>query len=706
MKIKLFFAFFLFIGSAYADVDQKIDQALEFAAAGRADLSLELFKGLLETKLNPVEKATVLYNMSTLYAQEAKFWQSVVTLSQIDDAMFEAVTKESPTLAVQIAYNGAICSQGFAEHALAALRQNLTQDEVDHISIALALLQKYSAMFSEEKTLAADFQENIKNMRYALGRYEELLLYSTLDKNALLGQLGGLLQQEFQTLLDAYEANGADEDSLGLYMKAIVDARITYCIERLETFMQAPVKKEVKELHGYLLELLQTERKQYLDAFLHGEALQALYTLNTLSNIVLLIEDEVYSKDVKSALVSLQAARFEALSSRASPKLASFWQGVWQNSLQFTVDYIAKKASFSDPTTKKLLLLLQKRIQNSAFDHIQDDISYWNVLSQPEEQTYEALAAALHGADRVDTAVFNATVDALIDRLHVFNKDKAIEPLERMKGQNSTTVLFQDSIESWFYDDQKRALSYLLALVDDEITSMQQDPLFDASIAYADYQLLCHLLSMCKVEKAVYEDLLRKESWFTQKQRRDLDFFTISLEIGWLKTMLTGEVKTLKGITEAVDFGVDFQTKTIGLVRLSEEPGFTDDLALITTMQQKLVESVGDGLAALPTKGSKIQKVIQLLEDAKKELGRQTSSLKSMQKVQSDLEEASKILHSMQSESESQSSQKSQMSQEMQKANISLTPELSIRLLQEMEREDRSLETQNVPQATGVKRPW
>ena len=69
----------------------------------------------------------------------------------------------------------------------------------------------------------------------------------------------------------------------------------------------------------------------------------------------------------------------------------------------------------------------------------------------------------------------------------------------------------------------------------------------------------------------------------------------------------------------------------------------------------------------------------------------------------------------MQSESQSQS-QKSKASQapqpsnanvseQMQKQALKLAPELSIRLLQEMEQEHKSLQLQNIPQVSGT-RPW
>lgn len=89
-------------------------------------------------------------------------------------------------------------------------------------------------------------------------------------------------------------------------------------------------------------------------------------------------------------------------------------------------------------------------------------------------------------------------------------------------------------------------------------------------------------------------------------------------------------------------------------------------------------------------------------------------TMSALSAVEAMLEQASKILHSLKSESNSsntkesnskQDSQDAKPSQDLKKQTLKLSPELSIRLLQEMEKEDQSLKTQITPQ-TNATRPW
>jgi hypothetical protein len=149
------------------------------------------------------------------------------------------------------------------------------------------------------------------------------------------------------------------------------------------------------------------------------------------------------------------------------------------------------------------------------------------------------------------------------------------------------------------------------------------------------------------------------------------------------------------------------------LLRYAQEPNFQATLDLLSQMQERLTNIVSKALDDLPQKGPKIKQVISLISDAETNAKTQNQELASMQAVQDDLEQASKILHSLKSESQSQSQQSqsnaesksSDLSKEMQQKALKLAPELSIRLLQQMEKDDKSLETQNIPQVTGT-RPW
>lgn len=743
--MKRFVVFFALICTPHLlaedHVAQKIDTAIEFANAGRGDLALQQLQKLLQTSLTPLEKASVLYNSAVIFATSDRYWEAMLALNQIDDDMFDKVIATSPLEAVQIAYNGAVCCTAFAKGQMIKLvtAKSYSQKELDHIALALDSAHHYSNkldMLSEKKVMGdvaisaflarTQLQEDIANMTNALVNMQALAALELLDKTALLDELAGLLQQQFYAVADLYVAQTNEPSSKAFYIQAYgLDelGTIVFAIDRLQLYLQAPAKKEVADMHAFFATELQVLQSALKDAYSNGDILQVEYMLDRLSCMVLLIQAEL-TKTQNSALLDMQLAACMEYELATNPLMATLWQSLAQQRLQFFVRFLAKRASSLDAVEAQLATLLQKRLKNELelppnVERAADDVYYWKILSQSENVTYKDLAATLHAAPKVDFSRLAHTVNALLDRLSVLQVDEAKPPLAAMLSEQSTLVLFQNAIESWFYVEPQEALSFMFGLLSDECSALHVNPSIDSFTARTDYHLTLHLLSLVLkndnkgILTSVYNDLVKKASWFTDKDKKDLDFFTISLELGWLKEMLTGQTENLEGITHAVDFGVDYQKKTMSLLRYAQTPEFQSVLDLLSEMQQNLAHSINRGLNTLEVKGPKIKQVIKLTSDAELQTKTQNKELASMQKVLDDLEQASKILHSMQSESQSQSNQSkasqaqapSQASEQMQKQALKLTPNLSIRLLQEMEREDKSLQTQNIPQVTGS-RPW
>ncbi len=694
---------------------QKIDVAIEYANAGRGDLALDAFSKLLQTKLTTQERASVLYNIAVLQAASLSYWEAIHTLDQIDDDMFDTVMKTSPQLGVQIAYDGALISIAYIKREIQNMR--FSQNELDQCYQALQAAARYSQKLSSLQDVQKAFivvltyiHEELANLSSTLGKLSSFVAAESLTKTGLLEELGALLESQFYELLDLYLAQNANEQNISGYMQMYAGDNVqllTMCLDRLLILLQAPATEAQASMHGFLAQRVKQLHIALTDSFQQDNLDQALSVLNQLSNMVLLVQQEVIGQDV-SLLLTIREAIDMQYSLAQDERLRAFWQKEWQINETWTLHFLDKKIALSKPFEAALLQLLKKRLKDASSDSY-----YWRILSQKEGVTYAELAVKLHGASHVDVS---ATVEALRDRVSLLDSKEAESQLEAMLKTDSLTLQFQDLVTSWFYIEPQKALSFMFGLLSDECNALHLDPRLNSFIAQTDFQLTLHLLSLIAQKgllNEVYHNLSQKVDWFTIKDKRDLDFFTMSLELSWLKAILTEQIESIETITNAVDFGVDYQKKTMTLLRYSQEADFAPKLDLLSRMQKRLIGMAQDALNALPTKGPKITKVIELMHDASVQVVTQSKELASMQAVQDDLEQASKILHSLKSESQEKQSKSSgesesnqNLSSQMQKEALKLTPELSIRLLQEMENRDKGLETELAPQTSSNPRPW
>lgn len=738
--MKVVLAFWLMMSSllvANDSVAQKIDTAIEFARAGRQDLALQQFQRLLQMPLMPVEKASVLYNSAVVFASTDRFWDAMVALNQIDRDMFDKVVVASPVKALQIAYNGGLSSVGFAKRQLQKpfAPGVYTQKELDAAFVALESARYYIMLLDElvaknvipnvslsSFTSRTQLQEDIANLSSKQSSFQQLFTLEQLDKSSLLNDLGGRLQQQFFALLHLYMAGNIDELHLGLYMQAYAEQDlgfILFALDRLMLYLQAPAKAPVAGMHAFFEAELLKQKNALQEAFKQQNPANALSALDMLLASVLLIEAQTLETECTVLLELRIQLAMQCMLAQNEPKLGAFWQSQWQQIGQFFERFLAKKAALSAEPAASLLALLQKRLRlaSLAVAEAADDALYWKILSQPENTTYMDLVGMLHAADSVERDSIRKVVQALIDRIEVLGFTDAKPLLIKMLATDSPLLLFQDAVTSWMYVDPKAAFSFMLGRLVDECASLHMMPESDSFTARTDYHLVMHMLELYlknnnnKVVAGAYESLMQRVHWFTDKEKKELDFFAISLQLSWLKEIITGQTDSLQGITQAVDFGVEFQKKTMALLRYMLEPNFQSLVDTLTEMQQLLIQNVAKALQKRKDKGPKIKQVISLVADAQKEVKSQNRQLASMQAVLNSLEQASKILHSMQSESqeESQSSGSSQEPESHQELKqmqaIKLAPELSIRLLQEMQQQDKGLQTQSLPQTTGA-RPW
>lgn len=718
-------AIFVTVMLAYAacygsTVSQKIDRGLEFANAGRGDLALLEFRALLQLKPTNQERANALYNIAVLLLDSEHYLEAIHTLNQIDDGLFDDVLAQSPLTALQIVYAGAYSSITFAKHSLQKMADESEYNESDLVATgdALSSAQHYSQKIdalSKQKVIkdvvltefsaAEKMNEELAELLIAYKTYLSRYKLQQLDKSQLLDTLGASVGEQFMSVLELYLASNFDDEAASLYMQVYAKdyfPQLEFGFSHLTGYLQAKAA-----MHGFFVEAITEAVGELKDAYFTGTAGDALKSLSRLSLLVLLVQKEVVQGLLDGRITAFMNAQIFA----GVPKLAAFWRDEWQRRNQFAINTLQSQAKGLDGLQQGLVLVLEKRLQRATMAQTEVDLFYWNVLSQDEGKTFLRLASRLHGASTVDLVLLQDTLSPLLERLTLQSSKPAVAVLSKCVDEESPLILFQNIMESWFLVRPQEALGFLLGLVQDECSALHVSLEADSFTARTDYHLLVHLLSSYLSEKSeaiysqVFSDFSAKTSWFTDEKRQELDFFSLSLELGWFKEALLGETSTLQGITHAVDLGVDFQKKTMMLLRFQKSPNFAQFLTLATTMQSHLVATIGSGLDALPKKGPKIEEVIRLIADSKSKLPSQTKELASMQAVQDNLEKASKILHSLSSQSEADTSKTAPAKPQNVPQALKLSPDRSIRLLQEMEQEDKSLKKQSIPQVSGA-RPW
>lgn len=715
--------------NAQNEVGLAIDRAIEFAQASRLDLTKITLQGLLKEKLLPIDRAAVLYNLSTLYAHENNYAEALSCLRQIDDETYEQVKEISPLLATQIAYSGAVYSIRYVKASVnkVAKGELLLQPE---------LIDTFQKTLDAAKDYAKDFDESLKNGSTLIRRriHEELseadsafsLLKTIseleqLTKSQFLDRFSQLLYEKIEwgkELACAKEQKSSDSKWYLESFQTQALPQLSLFLERLLLYLQAPAKETDIKRNEFLRDELRLFRQNIQVAINNDDPPELLSNLQELLQCVFIVQGQMLNRDVEAILDARLEAAAEYELMRQSKTLASFWQDVWQDDMSFNERYLQVVANSTQNSARRAILHalndhLAKGGNEPSVATALDDIFYWKVLSRDEKATFLLLAQKLHGKKLIDHPWLDKVLVALRDRLLAMGMPKAEEALSEMKKETSRTLLFQDLMQGWFLADPKGAISFLVDALQEEMRALLA-PLPTSSMQYlavSDFQLLYHLLrnETAKPIQEVRQGLAKEISWFRDEKRELLSYYKLSLDLDWLKEMLVFNQGTLESITHNVDFGVEFQKKTMGLVRFSREKDFTELLQLLTSMQHELATAIARDLTALPKKGKKIKQVQELIDEVKRRVDDQVRELSVMQTILELLEKASKILHSMQSESESEQSseltQNEDLSMQVQNKALRLTPENAIRLLQEMDKQDRSLQVKEEQQATGPK-PW
>jgi len=275
-----------------------------------------------------------------------------------------------------------------------------------------------------------------------------------------------------------------------------------------------------------------------------------------------------------------------------------------------------------------------------------------------DSETYHHLAKILHGAKDVDRKALKEVFSALLTRLQAEKMEKSIPPLKQAintLAKASPVELYQHVMVSWYFADPEKALNFLFLNTSQGITVIQTKEATSDQIAtsYVDYRLLLHFLNYLidlngdSVLSYVLKDLSEKISWVKAEKRRDFIYFTLTLELEWLRTILLVRSTTLATISQTVDFEVEFQYKTMLLFSFRGEKDYAQMIDLLTSMQTQMAMQVLKGLASLKSPLPRLATVKTLLESVVNLAPSQVKEPLETIRVLSLLKRASAILDSV-----------------------------------------------------------
>ncbi len=279
------------------------------------------------------------------------------------------------------------------------------------------------------------------------------------------------------------------------------------------------------------------------------------------------------------------------------------------------------------------------------------------VLYQQESAVFEEIVKNLRGAKEVNGESLKRVLGPLLSRVEQDNITSAIPPLQNavksLSNHPNPAELYKDIMTAWYFTDPEGSLHYLFKTVREGMASVQTGQNATSTLTYVDYQLLLGFLGvLIKLEEKVVvsrvlDDLGNKIVWFSDTNKRDLDYFVMSLELDWLEVLLLVRTKTLPAIVKSVDFSVILQEKTMALAKYVDQPDYVPTLKLLNLMQGQLAVQVLRGLITIKPQGPHTQGAEKHMEAVVKAVLSQKRDPKTMQMILQDLKSTSSLLHTL-----------------------------------------------------------
>lgn len=561
--------------------------------------------------------------------------------------LYDQVNTSDQNLESAANYNRALCLLEVAKE----------KEDSQAIEMATEAIKAVKPSLLISKTMLAEAYGALASIALKLKTQNFEAKLHSMSKQELLNSFLAYQRKEFLTLAQAF-----GEEGVSLYIDNYKDAnqyKMQLYIDRIIQFLEAPAIAEVVQLRDFFIEKLlsleaSSERAESLDSLLSG-----LYAMMQTSYLI----QKTAQGDIALPLLEerVQVAAEKRFSSKASQR---FWDAEVKNTEDFAREYLHHvQKALSDPFEAALVQRLSTHIEKSQDPDA--DLLYWQRLSSHMNTLYAQLI------ENKDPHLLKAGVDRLSAYQEVHkNVERALDLLSRAdRASNYRQAL----IESWFLLYPRSAMSY-----------------------YADW-----LQKQIEQGHVVPEDMREFTGLLARLPPKTLPISTVqellrthlTATLFWLKWYLSSEDATVQNIVLRLDAALYYQY-------LIPERTF-EELGLQKLSVKKIDELVSKSTIAKALKNelhSIFTQCVRVLGQ-----GGDISSLLIKAKMLLQKEEAAPVTAPNMARQTTQ--EKSNLAMQMQKKTLHLSGETSIRLLQEMEREDASLFEKKSLQPEGA-RPW
>jgi hypothetical protein len=630
----------------FADVhpSDKIDQAVVYIEAGRGDVAEGLLRKLLNEDLSPDERATVLFDIATLRVFDGQRAAALELYDQIDTS--------NETLISSVNYNRALCLLEMAKEK---------QDRELAIRAKVSLNQvKESALVS--KSMLTGAYEAFFSVLDMIQKTEMLAAVEKQNKNDLLQDFFEYQQTQFLMLLELL----GQDDTL-LYVANYKDQNqflLQAYIDRIILYLQAPAKQD----SVLFQEFFTTQFLSLKDTFVNAQGVELiLHTLYQMMQNSYLVLQNTLQEDIAGAL-DVRMNVF--LQQHYATKLTrAFWDNQVKSTFSFTMSYLDQKLqSIDDPIKAALLRALISHLEKSK-DPLAD-YRYWQLISNPISRIFSQLF------EENDPLLLQAALDRLSAYQEVHkNVQRSLDILSRadLSGNYRKAVF-----ESWFLLYPNLALSFYADWIQKQL-ELKRD-------VNEDIELFTNLLSRF-IPKAVPLDVLTEAL-----RKKDIPIYF------WLKWFLSSSQAEVSNIISKIDAAIYYQYMT---------PGRNSWQQLLKTVAIKQIDQLVEKSAIVQPLKSKLRKLFLRGIDLANQRGDISVPLLEAKRLlqKEELEKASSKTTNQASASPKMAPEKSDLSLQLQKKTLHLSGETSIRLLQEMEREDAKLFEKQTQKSVGPK-PW
>jgi hypothetical protein len=680
------------LATLLADPEVELELGINYFLAGRKDLAKDAFTKILQQNLKTEERAAVLYDLATTLLQEGALSDAKKIFDQL-----EYMPIQSQILKESIQKNQVICTLELIKRELHSPQQTSDTGMAYEIETQISKLEKMLPKYKQLPFYEALVDELGKlNLQFDNFKFLQKLAGKSMSDELLI--MIGYLYRKQRELLSYLSAS---QD-----ITAYVVALSGDILPKLQLIAFSSPQDEVG---SFIQDLITHEKEKLAFSFAHKNGQDAYRSLVRLTSAYSLFRGYLAGRDIQELLEQrVDALGYEQLNEAF---LTKFWQTEKKEKDTLLVTLLEKKAKqcsiqahaskdvdvrAAHLLQKELLETFQKHILNEKnFQDVLQDELYYDILQQDEIKTFKALLELNLAKD--DALI---SLDALVDRLlaeaKLSNKkifSQAAQYVQDAKAslQKNDISAFQTMIiQAFALVNPKTSLLYQLKKLE-----KSQDIQKDKDVFILSFEAAKSYLS---------PDLRQRiEAILLLFNQKDTPYTELCLQAIEFELLYRDQISEHEFL-DALHFGIQYE-KNI----LKQNQVISDVFEEITAQYVENLEKQVNRLQISKEDKKELQKDFQ---EVKKIIRDQNGASRQVVEEKREhtlvlqlLEKIERMLQKQKEEQKQTQNQKPAMIQQINQNDLLLTPEESIRYLQEMEAIDKSTE-QKPQQVQEVERPW